>query len=85
MQTIETRYLGPSNTKPGRIRATASGGASALVSYAHDATSVEAAHAQAAEKLRAKMKWDAMYLAGSTQRGYVFAFPPTPGDIWIGR
>jgi hypothetical protein len=51
MQTIETHYIGPTNTKPGCV----------------------------------KLGWSEMYLAGSTQHGFVFAFPPTAGDLWIGR
>lgn len=84
MQTIETFYIGPTNTKPGRIRAKASGGGSVTISYPHDATTTGAAHALAADKLRQKYGWDRMYLAGSTQRGYVFAFPPTENSLWLG-
>lgn len=83
MQTIETRYIGPTNTKPGRIIARASGGFKVTMSYPHDATNTEYAHAFVANVLRRKCKWSDMYLAGTTQRGFVFAFPPDKNAVWI--
>jgi len=46
---IRTRYIGPTDTKGGRIRAT-NGARSVTIPYPHE-LSVEDAHAEAAEKL----------------------------------
>lgn len=52
-QAIETRYLGPTNTKGGRIKASCWGG-SATISYPHEMNSDEA-HRAAAQALIDKM------------------------------
>ena len=52
-QAIETRYIGPTNTKPGRIKAECWGG-SATISYPHELNSDEA-HRAAAQALIDKM------------------------------
>lgn len=85
MQYIETKYIGASNTKPGRIRAKASGGMSVLISYPHDATNETHAHAIAADTLRVKCGWGEMFEAGATKRGLIFVFPPKGNEVWIGR
>ena len=51
-QAIETRYLGPTNTRPGRIKATAWAG-SATVEYNHE-LNTEDNHRAAAMALAAK-------------------------------
>ena len=71
-QAIETRYLGPTNTKGGRIKATAWTG-SVTVPYAHE-LSVQDAHKAAALTLIDKMGWQGTFAQGGNAKGdgYVF-------------
>jgi hypothetical protein len=55
MQAIHTKYLGPTNFKGGRIKATCSAG-SVTISYPHD-LNFEQAHAAAAMALVRKLGW----------------------------
>lgn len=74
MQTIETKYAGPSNTKPSRIIATASGsGTRVTVSY-DSALSDEDAHMKAARELREAMNWRGEMIGGHTKSGMVWVF-----------
>ena len=74
MQYIETKYLRPTNTKCGRIKAKASSACDSLtIPYDHS-LDVEQAHAKAAMQLAAKLDWLGEYAAGGNDRGYVFAF-----------
>lgn len=84
MQTIETRYIGPTNTRGSRIKAKASGGESVTIPLDYGMTTYHA-HAKAADALRVKLGWDAMFMAEAKGTGYVFAFPPEPQASWIGR
>jgi len=54
-QGIETKYLGATNHKPGRIKATAAAG-SITMSYEHELNADEN-HARAAIALAAKFEW----------------------------
>lgn len=56
MQAIQTRYLSPTNTKGGRIKATAAAG-SITIGYPHQ-LSGQACHRAAAEALIKKLGWD---------------------------
>lgn len=71
-QAIETKYLGPTNTKGGRIKATAWAG-SVTVPYDH-ALDVQGNHAAAALALRYKMGWQGKFAQGGNAKGdgYVF-------------
>lgn len=71
-QAIETRYLGPTNTKGGRIKATAAAG-SVTVPYAHELSTADA-HKAAALTLIDKMGWQGKYAQGGNVKGdgYVF-------------
>lgn len=55
IQAIETKYLGPTNTRPGRIKAKAWAG-SITVEWDHS-LSVEKNHESAASALRQKLGW----------------------------
>jgi hypothetical protein len=66
-QAIETRYLGPTNTKSGRIKATAWGG-SITVGYNH-ALDGQGNHKAAADALIAKMGWNGTYAQGGNAKG----------------
>lgn len=73
MKAIETRYLGPTNTKGARIVASDGDGNRATIGYPHE-LSGEAVHRKAAEALCQKMGWPGKLAGGSTKRGYVFVF-----------
>ena len=74
MQYIETKYLQPTNTKSGRIKAKASCAYDSLtIPYDHS-LDIEQAHAKAAMQLAAKLDWHGEYAAGGNDSGYVFAF-----------
>jgi hypothetical protein len=76
MQSIHTKYSGPTNTRGSRIRAIASGGAGSVsVPYDH-ALSAEGNHDEAAKRLAAKMGWEETIVRGGGLKGqgnvYVF-------------
>ena len=66
-QAIETRYLGPTNNRGGRIKATAWGG-SVTVGYNH-ALNQQENHKAAADALIAKMGWNGTYAQGGNAKG----------------
>lgn len=74
MCAITTKYLGPTNTRGGRIKASAKSGRdlSVTIPYPHE-LSQSGAHAAAALALCAKMNWkpDTLH-TGATPDGYVF-------------
>ena len=70
-QAIETRYVGPTNSRDSRIIASAPGG-SKLTHHWDYALSVTANHYAAADALRAKLDWPAIVAGGSTARGFAF-------------
>jgi len=57
MQAILTRYLGPTNYKGSRIKATTAGGDSLTIGI-DNRRSVEQEHERAANLLNAKLGWD---------------------------
>jgi hypothetical protein len=72
MQTIETKYHGPSNVRGSRISAAASGNkARVILSYDH-ALNGDANHQAAAAALMAKLNWTGRYIGGHTKTGMVF-------------
>ena len=74
MQYITTKYLQPTDTKGGRIKASTSyANESLTIAYDHS-LDTEQAHAKAAMQLAAKLEWNGEYAAGGNQSGYVFAF-----------
>jgi hypothetical protein len=77
MQSIYTKYTGPTNTRGSRIRATTSGGAGSVsVPYDH-ALDTDENHDEAAKKLAAKLGWEGEMVRGTAPKGhgnvYVFA------------
>jgi hypothetical protein len=71
---IFTKYLGPTNHKPGRIKAWAKSGGklSVTISYPHELNQGQA-HAKAAQALLDKMGWTFRELhQGDTENGCVF-------------
>lgn len=76
-QAIETRYLGPTNTKGGRIKATAWAG-SVTIGYDH-ALSTEGAHKAAADALIAKLGWTGAFAQGGNAKGTGYVFVNVQG------
>lgn len=80
MNAITTKYIGATNYRSSRIKATAGNGQSVTIGYPHE-FSGEACHAQAALALCHKMGWDGEgysrfkgLLGGGTDKGYAFVF-----------
>lgn len=76
-QAIETCYLGPTNTKGGRIKATAAAG-SITIGYDH-ALNTDGAHKAAADALIAKMGWNGTFAQGGNAKGNGYVFVNVEG------
>jgi len=74
MQTIMTKYLGPTATKAPRVKAMTSSGhrGSTYTVEWDDSIDVEGNHAYVAQKLLDRLAWHGEWRMGSTDRGYVF-------------
>ena len=82
MQAISTKFLGATDSRGSRIKATCEGG-SVTVSYPYEKRSGAEAHSVAALALCAKMGWAGTLIAGGTQTGYVFVFASSaPWDVF---
>ncbi len=85
MQSIETRYHGPTNTRGSKISATASGnGKRVYVSYDH-ALNGDENHKAAALKLMEALDWRGRYVGGHTKTGMVFVNADTRFDYSVTR
>lgn len=74
MQFISTKYLGPTNHRPGRIKAWASfAPATVTVPYDH-ALSQEGNHDAAAKALAVKLGWAGDWVSGGGIDGNVYVF-----------
>lgn len=71
-QAIETRYLGPTNTKGSRIKATAWKG-SVTLSYDY-ALNADQNHAKAAQALADKFGWKGQWAQGAKPKGTGYFF-----------
>jgi len=70
-QAITTRYMGPTNYRPGRVKAMAQAG-SVTLEWDH-ALNTDANHARAAKALRDKFDWQGVWFgAGLPGAGYVY-------------
>jgi hypothetical protein len=69
-QAITTKYLGPTNSRGSRVKATASAG-SVTLSWDHALDSDEN-HRAAALALAAKFGWDGEWIGGGLEHGYAF-------------
>lgn len=71
-QAIVTKYIGPSNTKGSRIKATA--GAGSVTVHLDHALNIEENHIKAAETLANKYKWRGNWFMGGMpdDSGYCF-------------
>ncbi len=74
MQTILTKYLGVTNHRGSRIKATNSGGdTSIILSYDH-ALNVDENHRKAAATLKTKLNWQGRMIGGNIEPGMVWIF-----------
>ncbi len=73
MKAIQTTYLGATNTRPSRIKASDCDGNSVTISYPHG-LSDEAAFRKAADALCLKMGWKGPLVGGGLKNGWVFCF-----------
>lgn len=76
-QAIVTKFLGPTNVRGSRVKATCDAG-SLTRSWNH-ALGIEANHRAAAEALRDKLEWNnehygKMHMGGLPGSGYAFVF-----------
>jgi len=76
-QAIETKYLGATNTKGARIKATAWAG-SVTLPYDH-ALSAEKNHKKAAFALLLKLRWNGTYAQGANVKGDGYHFVNVEG------
>ena len=72
-QAIVTKYIGPTNHRGARIKATAFAG-SATIPFDYE-LGIPAAHEAAARALADKFGWVGDMVGGSTLDGYCFVFP----------
>ncbi len=81
-QAIVTKYLGPTNTRPSRIKATASAGS--IIVSCDSGINQDANHAAAARALALKYGWHGRYVGGGMPEGngnvYVCDDPRRDGD-----
>ena len=71
LQTITTRDMPPTDTKPARIRAATPFGYRLIVSR-HVAEDYFGAHAHAARLLANRLNWTDEFIPGATRDGYCF-------------
>ena len=74
MQTIETKYMGATNYKGSRIKATHEGNAQTITTGYNHALNLDENHQYAARQLMHKLKWDGEMHGGSTKTGMAWVF-----------
>jgi hypothetical protein len=74
MQTISTKYLGPTNTKPSRIISRASSSPGSVTINVDHSRSIEDNHAFAARRLMEKLGWKGRLVGGHTKNGMCWVF-----------
>lgn len=77
-QAITTKYIGPSNTRGSRIKATAAAG-SVTIEY-DDGLNSAANHSKAAEALAVKYGWRGNWLMGGMPEGTGYCFVCSSGE-----
>lgn len=73
MKAIRTKYMGPTNTRGSKIKASDEAGNSITIPYPYE-LSGEAVYAKAAIALCKKMSWKGQLIGGGLKDGYVFVF-----------
>ncbi len=74
MQTITTKFYGPTNHKGARIKAETTSGVKLWQSWDY-ALNTSQNHEHAAKALKDKMQWKGKMEGGYTLSGMVFVFP----------
>ena len=72
MQTITTKYLGPTENRGSRYKATHTGGHKTVTIGRNFSDDVETNHTKAANELAAVLGWEGEYIGGHTKDGMVF-------------
>ena len=70
-QSIETKYVGPTNHRESRVIATTPG-KHRRVHHSDYALGIEGNHFAAAEALRAELEWPSIKAGASTKAGYAW-------------
>lgn len=73
MQAIVTKYLGPTNKRGARVKATSASGQSLTIPWRSELDE-ELNHRIAAENLRDKLQWKGKLVSGELKSGFVFVF-----------
>jgi len=73
MNTISTKFYGPTNTKGSRIVARTATGKRFTQDFLHS-LNAEENHWKAAQSLAQKLQWSGTLIQGTTEQGYVFVF-----------
>jgi len=74
MQTISTKYLGPTNTKPSRIISRASSSPGSITINVDHSYSIEDNHSFAVRHLMKKLGWYGKMCGGHTKDGMCWVF-----------
>ena len=74
MQTITTKYHGPTDTRGSRIKATASGSKLFMYYGIDNSKSIEENHRDAAQALADGHGWKGRMIGGDTKAGKVWVF-----------
>ena len=72
MQTITTKYLGPTDTQGTRIKADHTGKEKSVTVPYNYALSNEGNHKEAAAALAKKLEWNGEYIGGHTKDGMIW-------------
>lgn len=85
MQSINTKYLAPTNTRGARIKAYASYAKELSVTIGYDySLHTEAAHAKAAMELAQTLKWGSDWYSADSENGKGYVFVPCANhNKWI--
>ena len=74
MQAIETKYLGATNYKGSRIKATHQGNAHSVTLGYNHALNLDENHHECAKALMRKLKWEGEMHGGGTKCGMAWGF-----------
>lgn len=80
-QAIETKWLGPTNFRGARVKASAQAG-SITIPWDH-AKDVEDNHKAAARALAAKWGWEGCYVGGAKADDTGYCFVLVPSDVFV--
>ena len=70
-QSIQTKYIGPTNTRGSRVSATSASGHRLTLEW-DDAMNTDDNHKAAAQALARKLDWHGVWACGATPHGCVF-------------